>query len=99
LFAGVEILMLSKRHFSYLRRSLASFFLTDVGSTAGSVNGSVRTELAMFMLEATSMSPTSISRWIEIVASDENELSKMTNEQVYNMYLFLDEQGLIEAFF
>ena len=51
LFAGVEILMLSKRHFSYLRKSAASFFLTDVGRTAGSTNGRVNTELEMSMLD------------------------------------------------
>ena len=77
LFAGVEILMFSSLHFSYARRSPANFFLTDVGRTAGSTNGSVRTELAILMLDATSMSPTSMSRWIATVASDEKELSKM----------------------
>ena len=35
----------------------------------------------------------------KMILECENELSKMTNEQVYNMYTFLDEQGLIEALF
>ena len=80
LFAELEILILIKRHFSYLRRSLAIFFLTEEGRTAGSVNGKTRVELAMFMLGTTLTSPTSTSRWMKMLASLENELSNTTSK-------------------